>query len=172
MGGGLAAVAAGSHPQQVASAFLMDPVDWSFGSDRVDSQYLTGWPMPLPPQPPPPRPPPTPTLIIKRNKSTQPIIQKVYMLYDPEHHTRPSPPLPPDPSLCLLAKHYRLFLSVVPRPPASSLPHPIQPGTVMLTPRMPPDVDHCTNCAPCLPVDLPLAPSLTCPGLGPALALP
>ena len=41
MGGGLAAVAAGSHPDNVATAFLMDPVDWNFGSNRVDSQYLT-----------------------------------------------------------------------------------------------------------------------------------
>ena len=41
MGGGLAAVAAGSHSGDVATAFLMDPVDWNFGSNRVDSQYLT-----------------------------------------------------------------------------------------------------------------------------------
>lgn len=41
MGGGLAAVAAGSHPDAVTTVFLMDPVDWSFGSDRVSSQYLS-----------------------------------------------------------------------------------------------------------------------------------
>ena len=41
MGGGLAAVAAGSHPADVTTAFLMDPVDWNFESNRVDSQYLT-----------------------------------------------------------------------------------------------------------------------------------
>ena len=41
MGGSLAAVAAGSYPQTVATAFLMDPVDWSFGSERVSSQYLS-----------------------------------------------------------------------------------------------------------------------------------
>ena len=41
MGGGLAAVAAGSHPTDVATAFLMDPVDWNFESNRNDSQYLT-----------------------------------------------------------------------------------------------------------------------------------
>ena len=42
MGGGLAAVAAGSHADTVTTAFLMDPVDWNLGSNRVDSQYLSG----------------------------------------------------------------------------------------------------------------------------------
>ena len=37
MGGGLAAVAAGSYPDYIATAFLMDPVDWNFESNRVDS---------------------------------------------------------------------------------------------------------------------------------------
>ncbi len=41
MGGGMAAVAAGSHPSAVSTAFLMDPVDWNLESNRVDSQYLT-----------------------------------------------------------------------------------------------------------------------------------
>ncbi len=41
MGGGTAAVAAGSHPSAVSTAFLMDPVDWNLGSSRVDGQYLT-----------------------------------------------------------------------------------------------------------------------------------
>ena len=41
MGGGMAAVAAGSHPTAVSTAFLMDPVDWNLESNRVDSQYLT-----------------------------------------------------------------------------------------------------------------------------------
>ncbi|KAL3135985.1 hypothetical protein ABBQ32_007025 [Trebouxia sp. C0010 RCD-2024] len=47
MGGGLAAVAAGSHSEAVTTAFLMDPVDWSFGSDRVSSQYLTRFGKPV-----------------------------------------------------------------------------------------------------------------------------
>nr|QOL01211.1 putative extracellular protein TR9_019 [Trebouxia lynnae] len=47
MGGGLAAVAAGSHSGDVATAFLMDPVDWNFGSNRVDSQYLTRFAKPV-----------------------------------------------------------------------------------------------------------------------------
>lgn len=37
----MAAVAAGSHPSAVSTAFLMDPVDWNLESNRVDSQYLT-----------------------------------------------------------------------------------------------------------------------------------
>ena len=37
----MAAVAAGSHPSAVSTAFLMDPVDWNLESYRVDSQYLT-----------------------------------------------------------------------------------------------------------------------------------
>ena len=41
MGGGMAAVAAGSHPSAVSTAFLMDPVDWNLESSRVDSQFLT-----------------------------------------------------------------------------------------------------------------------------------
>ncbi len=41
MGGGMAAVAAGSHSTPVSTAFLMDPVDWNLESNRVDSQYLT-----------------------------------------------------------------------------------------------------------------------------------
>lgn len=47
MGGGLAAVAAGSHPAAVTTAFLMDPVDWNFESNRVDSQYLTSFNKPV-----------------------------------------------------------------------------------------------------------------------------
>ena len=37
----MAAVAAGSHPAAISTAFLMDPVDWNLESNRVDSQYLT-----------------------------------------------------------------------------------------------------------------------------------
>lgn len=37
----MAAVAAGSaDAEAVATAFLMDPVDWNLESNRVDSQYL------------------------------------------------------------------------------------------------------------------------------------
>ena len=47
MGGGMAAVAAGSHADEVATAFLMDPVDWNLESNRVDSQYLSGYNSPI-----------------------------------------------------------------------------------------------------------------------------
>ena len=41
MGGALAAVAAGSNPDVVTTAFLMDPVDWDYMSNRVSASYLT-----------------------------------------------------------------------------------------------------------------------------------
>ena len=41
MGGALASVAAGSHADTISTAFLMDPVDWDFASNRVSATYLT-----------------------------------------------------------------------------------------------------------------------------------
>lgn len=40
MGGALASVAAGSHADAVSTAFLMDPVDWDYASNRVSATYL------------------------------------------------------------------------------------------------------------------------------------
>lgn len=41
MGGALASVAAGSHANMVSTAFLMDPVDWDYMSNRVSASYLS-----------------------------------------------------------------------------------------------------------------------------------
>ena len=41
MGGALASVAAGVHADMVSTAFLMDPVDWDYMSNRVSASYLS-----------------------------------------------------------------------------------------------------------------------------------